>query len=1710
MRGMTAPTGLRPEGVCMSKAPIATTDSAASRQVATLASVPGAACSESPTASRWARLLRAGGLRRPVGPQTAASRPVRTGRRVATATGLALAGLGLAAWFAPQQVRTPWSIEPVAAQQRTDEGSSIEQAGGLYGPGKAEFDFVRRPSRRYVSGGRDGGPIRQVGFGGGPTFDAEPTDEQLREGSAEDVGGFGVMGRAGHVVVTDNSPIASESLTFVEAMPYTIIDDTMIFGDGRLYRTNDAQTGYTAGAGVRHYFDNWNKVLGVSGFYDHDDSRDRLFQQLSLGLELFGENWDLQANGYMPIDDTVQVTGTRILAGSEQFVDNRLLFTRLTDVSAAAKGVDTILTVPLRWAGWMEAIALETNLGAYHYQAADVDNAEKVWGGRAGLDAGFFKDIVHASLDVTTDNQFDTNLIFAVEVAYHGGMNSLRHRGSQKHRLAKFVDRNWTVTTLDTTVAGDPEAAINPDTGDPYFILHVANNGLADGERLDYPSFDPAAAEGTFENPYEELAVALIDVDNRALDDATQNADVVYARAGSLFTGDSFATALDVPDGLRLLGEGFVTDAGAPREVVHTLPVANFSSGGGNGLVILPTPTIDLILDEATQAAARDEITLAREDITAQIAFPERPTLRGLEQGDFGVELGNGVEFSGWRIENNLTEMASLYAEGVTNGATGLDGTPAALVEDVSILALRGGRSLGDGVLLEDTSGDLLFNNLRIGTIADDNVIANVGGVEQTFSQFIEGTPEGVSFRVQGGNSDITVAGTGLELPLVAPSLIAQTGSIQDDGDVVRNYAVQIDGMAANSQVSLVGATIVDGFGLFDDDSDPLTAAATVDGGRGVLVGSLNTPVNVAGAFSNQSDVDFGVIQTGAFGGNTDLNGVAISNTTGTTRFFAPVDINRSGAAFDPADGLPPGTHAGLLISNLGGTGQVLGLDTIDRDGTITITNRFGAGIDLNNIQTGGLVNLAALTTIESFNPLDTTTPAPTSAVGINFQSNLGAATFGDIDMQFGTGPGINIGLENGTTPGVVDTALQNGSLSRFTAETVTFESIGSPDTTAAGGAGTANLQVIDDFASVAVSEIIIEDRGGIGIDVFEARGGINLGTTAIDDDGLPNPDTAVRIRQNGGGVRFSSLTITDNATQTLIGFDPIRNPFETPIVRPPFTVDLDGFVTDNPVVLVENNIFGGDGPDGAVVDLGEFNVESDGGIALFALNNRELRNDRGVLEIENAEAIYVANTFDLDLEFEQIDNEDAGLFSVRLLNNRSETGDEAFVIDPTDERETAAPGAGGDITNANTAIYITDLDGDVYLNGLDIENDTRGILIENTDPDEPLDFLLAQTAPSISLIDDPTADPTLDLFDVEDDDGRLTEAIIVGTAIEAEDAGTQEGIRLDNIQNVFMDQLVLEDNTGLNFDDEQIVIRIDDYDEEDGSFIFNYVLSNSILSSDGLGTASGERNGLLDVDVSQDTELTVLQFDIFDNIFELNNSFMSAIDIETDGALAVNPVTNRGISNNLITGGTGSDQTGIRIEQDNDEVDSTLAFLDNIIDLGTGDEQVGYDLDFDGPLNLRIGIDTGTSVITVNGTDNVGVLLELGSAGNDVLIDNTAFTMNGARARGIVVDSVTTPSSFNITGNSFTFGQLTRTTFGFGGGFTTIFPPVTAIEFNRVRQLDDGGTISLFSDNPIGGLPDGNITNFAGATNSSFFLTTSLELFDGVTTFDGLGVPFF
>ncbi|MGE0378413.1 MAG: hypothetical protein AB7Q45_23650, partial [Planctomycetaceae bacterium] len=114
------------------------------------------------------------------------------------------------------------------------------------------------------------------GHSAGPGYAPDPSHEVPG-------GGAGFLTQLGHIA--GETIGRDDSITHIGLAPYLFHEESMLFGDLRMFRTNEGRTGGSAGLGLRHYHTNLDSIFGVAGYYDNDDSRGARFHQVGLSLE---------------------------------------------------------------------------------------------------------------------------------------------------------------------------------------------------------------------------------------------------------------------------------------------------------------------------------------------------------------------------------------------------------------------------------------------------------------------------------------------------------------------------------------------------------------------------------------------------------------------------------------------------------------------------------------------------------------------------------------------------------------------------------------------------------------------------------------------------------------------------------------------------------------------------------------------------------------------------------------------------------------------------------------------------------------------------------------------------------------------------------------------------------------------------------------------------------------------------------------------------------------------------------------------------------------------------------------------------------------------------------------------------------------------------------------------------------------------------------
>lgn len=308
---------------------------------------------------------------------------------------------------------------------------------------------------------------------------------------------------------------------------------SLIFADARALFDSDGVRGANLGVGRRLVIDDEGSVLGMHVYYDQRDLGRNHFRQISPGLSLNTETWELNLNGYLttPFDERQAVPNR--FGGNHLFVDR---------FETAMSGVDAELGIPLPVTE-TERFNPKVFAGWYGFYA---DHRPSVNGFRARLNASV-SDRLGVGLSIQHDEMFGTTTNFNVAFRFSSSALLQRPRSdgllrslvtapehpSRRQRLVAPVGRfsNIVVDQSEETLA------VNPTTGQPIVFSHVAPGGNSNG---------------SFASPYATLNAALDDSSHRNGD-----VDFIYVRgAGSPTPITTHTGAVNPADGTKLISDG--------------------------------------------------------------------------------------------------------------------------------------------------------------------------------------------------------------------------------------------------------------------------------------------------------------------------------------------------------------------------------------------------------------------------------------------------------------------------------------------------------------------------------------------------------------------------------------------------------------------------------------------------------------------------------------------------------------------------------------------------------------------------------------------------------------------------------------------------------------------------------------------------------------------------------------------------------------------------------------------------------------------------------------------------------------------------------------------------------------------------------------------------------------------------------------------------
>ena len=111
--------------------------------------------------------------------------------------------------------------------------------------------------------------------------------------------------------VYGQGPVQDRSILPVEMFPFFKMDDSLFFSDLRFFPTVEGTFGGNVGFGYRYYSKTWDRVFGISGWYDADGTRDDYYQQLGLSLETYAGPFDFAQISICRLDRLIARTRPR-------------------------------------------------------------------------------------------------------------------------------------------------------------------------------------------------------------------------------------------------------------------------------------------------------------------------------------------------------------------------------------------------------------------------------------------------------------------------------------------------------------------------------------------------------------------------------------------------------------------------------------------------------------------------------------------------------------------------------------------------------------------------------------------------------------------------------------------------------------------------------------------------------------------------------------------------------------------------------------------------------------------------------------------------------------------------------------------------------------------------------------------------------------------------------------------------------------------------------------------------------------------------------------------------------------------------------------------------------------------------------------------------------------------------------------------------------
>ncbi|MCA9092526.1 MAG: right-handed parallel beta-helix repeat-containing protein [Planctomycetaceae bacterium] len=515
--------------------------------------------------------------------------------------------------------------------------------------------------------------------------------------------------------------------TFAGMLPIMLNPDySVLFATIRGNVGYDDSYGFNAGAGLRWYNEELDRVFGGSFWFDDDKRNPERYQQFGISAESLGTYFDFRINAYMPTNTNERLI-SKDYTGEVFFINHNLGLGQRTVFQSPMRGGDFEVGGAMLPFG---DFGMRGYLGSYYFDGDGVGSGSMV-GFKGRMEAMVTEDL-WVQLGVTNDKYFGTNTTMAVTIFLpDGSPDRIMSRQPTRERLYVPVERNYRVTVHEHLLT-DPELAINPRTGLPFYIDHVDNT-------------NPLSGDGTVENPFDSLPGS-----------RPGTTDIIYVHSGD-GTDTNMTGGITLADYQRLWGDG----------VTHTVHAVqgDFDFLTGTAGVL---PHITNIFGNAVTLANFNEVSGFRIDSPlgsgiygSGITDFDINNVHVTGAGSHGIELINATNTPGTPGTITLSSFLDNTLDGIhienTNGSSlEVDTTENTINRNllVGIEAIAdNGSSIDIGIGL---------TNLNENSIGFEGVATNGSAITAVVSDTTatNNLTSGIEMHANGSMIDLTVSGS--------------------------------------------------------------------------------------------------------------------------------------------------------------------------------------------------------------------------------------------------------------------------------------------------------------------------------------------------------------------------------------------------------------------------------------------------------------------------------------------------------------------------------------------------------------------------------------------------------------------------------------------------------------------------------------------------------------------------------------------------------------------------------------------------------------------------------------------------------------------------------------------------------------------------------------------------------------------------------------